>query len=175
MDIVDRIKEFIADKGLALSQFADTCTIPRPTLSQLMSGRNSKVSDVIITKIHVAYPELSISWLMFGEGDMYVPIIASENENLSATGGSESENATLDDLDFGSDTLFGQPNAYKSTEKPVPQSQVPSPQERVQKIVNEMRSAQVGQIPESQYKKVTNIIVFYSDNSFESFGPVSQK
>lgn len=70
MDIVSRLKQFIESHGIAVTQFADTCRIPRPTLSQLLNGRNKKVSDEIISKIHTAYPSLSMMWLMFGEGNM---------------------------------------------------------------------------------------------------------
>ena len=73
MDIVSRLKQFLQQNGIANSLFADTCDIPRPTLSQLLNGRNKKVSDEVIAKIHRAYPSLNILWLMFGDGDMYVP------------------------------------------------------------------------------------------------------
>lgn len=59
------------DSGkITISQFADTCGIPRPTMSQLMNGRNKRISDEVINKIHNGYPSLSIMWLMFGEGEM---------------------------------------------------------------------------------------------------------
>ena len=70
MDIVSRLKTFINHLNIPVTQFADNCSIPRPTLSQLLNGRNKKVSDELIGKIHETYPELSVLWLMFGEGDM---------------------------------------------------------------------------------------------------------
>lgn len=83
MDLVNRLKFFLETHQIAISQFADTCRIPRPTLSQILSGRNKKISDELITKIHNAYPELSVLWLMFGEGEMEVPgnIEISEPQN----------------------------------------------------------------------------------------------
>ena len=33
---------------LTNSQFADKCRIPRPTLSQILNGRNKKISEEII-------------------------------------------------------------------------------------------------------------------------------
>jgi predicted XRE-type DNA-binding protein len=45
MDIISRLKLFLEQNGISNSQFADTCGIPRPTLSQLLNGRNKKVSD----------------------------------------------------------------------------------------------------------------------------------
>lgn len=70
MDLVNRLKFFMDSRKLTISQFADTCGIPRPTMSQLMNGRNKRISDEIINKIHNGYPSLSILWLMFGEGEM---------------------------------------------------------------------------------------------------------
>lgn len=70
MDFVNRLKFFMENGNITISQFADTCRIPRPTMSQILNGRNKKVSDELISKIHAAYPELSVLWLMFGEGDM---------------------------------------------------------------------------------------------------------
>ena len=50
MDIVSRLKQFLQQNGIANSLFADTCDIPRPTLSQLLNGRNKKVSDEVIAQ-----------------------------------------------------------------------------------------------------------------------------
>lgn len=69
MDIVSRLKTFIDHLGVPVTQFADNCGIPRPTLSQLLNGRNKTVRDELIAKIHAAYPRLSVMWLMFGEGE----------------------------------------------------------------------------------------------------------
>ena len=71
-NVAVRLKHFISQEGLSYSQFADACGIPRPTLSQLLSGRNKKLSDQIVRLIHDRYPSLSVLWLMFGEGDMLV-------------------------------------------------------------------------------------------------------
>ena len=70
MDLVSRLKHYLDSRQISITQFADECGIPRPTGSQLLAGRNKKVSDEIISKIHSAYPDLNIVWLMFGEGNM---------------------------------------------------------------------------------------------------------
>lgn len=72
MNIIDRLNAFLEISEITKSQFADNCEIPRPTASQILSGRNKKISDDIIGKIHSVYPDLSISWLMFGEGEMLI-------------------------------------------------------------------------------------------------------
>lgn len=72
MDIVTRLKMFIDYLGMANSTFADQAHITRPTLSQILNGRNKKISNELISKLHEAFPSLNIMWLMFGDGDMIV-------------------------------------------------------------------------------------------------------
>lgn len=79
MDIVSRLKRFIEYTGLQVSQFADTALIPRPTLSQILNGRNKKISNELITKLHDAFPSLNVLWLMFGDGSM----VDDENIEIS--------------------------------------------------------------------------------------------
>ncbi|MDE7402603.1 MAG: helix-turn-helix domain-containing protein [Muribaculaceae bacterium] len=82
-----RLKGFIEHLGLSYSVFADECGVPRPSLSQILSGRNKKISDVLIRQIHQAFPELSISWLLFGEGNMLVGSPA----NIDASAGGDGQ------------------------------------------------------------------------------------
>lgn len=84
MDIVGRLKKFIASTGLQTSQFADRAGIPRPTLSQLLSGRNKKVSNELIDKLHLSFPRLNVLWLLFGEGDMDADALAPTSEPQNA-------------------------------------------------------------------------------------------
>ena len=91
MDIVSRLKKFLEHAGISNSQFADTCVIPRPTLSQLLNGRNKKVSDEVIAKIHRAYPTLNIMWLLFGDGEM----IMGGEDTAQATDKMSAQNPTL--------------------------------------------------------------------------------
>lgn len=66
-----RLKQFIEAEGMTSTQFADMCKVPRPSLSQILSGRNKKISDILIGMIYSAFPNLNVLWLMFGEGGMY--------------------------------------------------------------------------------------------------------
>lgn len=84
MDLVSRLKQYLNSRGISITQFADECEIPRPTASQLLAGRNKKVSDEIIGKIHYTYPDLSVSWLMFGEGDMITDVNTKTSEPQTA-------------------------------------------------------------------------------------------
>lgn len=105
MDLVSRLKQYLDYRQISVTQFADECAIPRPTGSQLLAGRNKKVSDEIISKIHAAYPELNIVWLMFGEGDMVkdANIEISEAQNKPKNDLSAPQPTMEQAIDFGID------------------------------------------------------------------------
>lgn len=181
MDIVSRLKLFLRQNGIANSQFADTCDIPRPTLSQLLNGRNKKVSDEVITKIHRAYPALNIMWLMFGDGDMFVPNANTANlnaqtqpaENSILSSGTEGHTApksgTPTTINFGdSDTDY----APASAPAQQPQNGGQNMAAMMENLARAMsRNTPVNPSKVTDGRRIVNIMVFYSDNSFESFTP----
>ena len=69
-------------KGLTSTQFADTVDVPRAVISHILSGRN-KPSLEVVTKIVMAYPDISMNWILLGEGTMLkelAAVVAPENE-----------------------------------------------------------------------------------------------
>lgn len=176
MDIVSRLKLFLKQNGIANSQFADTCEIPRPTLSQLLNGRNKKVSDEIITKIHTAYPALNIMWLMFGDGDMFVP-----NANNPYPARNEFGNASP-----AENSLFGNNSAdvsntpvstskqqisFSDNDTPYNTSSQPNAMAAAIQTMMQAGRSTADRRSAAEPRHVTSIMVFYSDNSFESFMP----
>ncbi|MBD5357175.1 MAG: helix-turn-helix transcriptional regulator [Bacteroides sp.] len=99
-NIAVRLKFLIDNLGITSSQFADKCDIARPTLSQLLTGRNKKISNIIIEQIHNAYPGLSVLWLMFGEGEMWTAKIPGVVNNLNNKDDSDTENDSIQSNDF---------------------------------------------------------------------------
>ena len=226
MDIASRLKRFLEANKITNSQFADCCEIPRPTVTQLLNGRNKKVSDEVIRKIHASYPSLSIMWLMFGEEPMLTgPSISSAEigpnrtivkssdskppENSFFTGDvdsyPENENVTGPTQDkkivFSGDELVHAPQDESFT-KPGPNSQgvvgksssggynyrpsnpkkdnldmdspgnaISQALERIAKSVDQQRAERQDQPKVQGGKRIVNVMVFYSDNSFESFTP----
>lgn len=179
-NVADRLKTFIENKGLTYSQFADTCGIPRPSLSQLLTGRNKKISDIMVGQIHNMFPELSIVWLLFGEGPM---------ENTPAGYPPESDMREEPDLDEG---LFSFDNGVKQEAKKIifPTAQREGSQisqenglrsgkntsqvidfkaERLQGKIKELQT-QIENLKKNP-RKAVQITVYYDDNTFETFFP----
>lgn len=167
---------------IPVTQFADTCKIPRPTLSQLLNGRNKKVSDELITKIHEAYPQLSVMWLMFGEGDMLTVenIEISEPKNTNLFDFNEAEDA--DTVPNTNQLEFENPVTDDAANSFAPQQSEPL---SVNSLPEEVNSLQLGNLVREKKntvsfdttstKKIVNIIIYYNDNSFESFVPSPEK
>ncbi len=108
-NVAIRLKGFIDSQGLTHSQFSDKCGIPRPSLSQILSGRNKKVSDVIIGQIHRAFPQLSVLWLLFGEGPMLTSLQNSSPTDQSSQNieTSQKSNPDFPDDSFSDSGDFG--------------------------------------------------------------------
>lgn len=168
MDIVSRIKAFMAASNLSSTQFADACNIPRPSLSQILGGRNKKISDEVIAKIHEAYPRLSVMWLLFGEGEMLVAqniqFSAPQNQSQLPAKSYQSQSVFGDEAE--QESLFapgsvttGEPMMFGDEE----------PAAAPVELKNEVPPTV--QIPADGTKSIVNIMVFYSDNSYQSFIP----
>lgn len=197
LNVAIRLKGFIEAEGLTNSQFADLCGIPRPSLSQLLSGRNKKISDVLVGQIHRAFPKLSILWLLFDEGEMLVTDHASTSD--SPLGAPEF------DLNYGdpaADSGFAPSNldnalgvrklTFENSNFP-PGGQQENKYENLRALNGGENSAKVidskcialeKQIADLQSqidkfvknpRKVSQITVYYDDNTFETFYPSSKK
>ena len=70
--IIERLIAFIGYTGLSNSQFADTAGIPRPSLSQMLHGRNKSLNNQMLGKLNEAFPNLNIMWLLFNQGNMLI-------------------------------------------------------------------------------------------------------
>ena len=64
-----RLKNWMGNKGLKSSVFADKIGVNRDTISHILSGRNKPSIDFLEKLLHV-YPELNANWLITGIGYM---------------------------------------------------------------------------------------------------------
>lgn len=66
----DRIYQLMKTLGLTQKEFAAKLCVAEGTLSSIFNGR-TKPTNNLVNAVHTFFPEVSINWLMFGEGDMY--------------------------------------------------------------------------------------------------------
>ncbi|MCM1030004.1 MAG: helix-turn-helix domain-containing protein [Oscillibacter sp.] len=137
----NRLNAIIEGKGLSATKFATLIDANPSAISHLLKGRNKPGYDLLVS-IAKAFPDISMDWLLTGEGEMY-----NSSKNKGET---ESVKST---------TL--NPETKESNE---------SQQEyraMAQKLPSPEIAAMVPPIP--QQKELKRIILFFTDGSFEDY------
>lgn len=193
--IIERLCKFIDASGLTNSQFADRAGIPRPSMSQMLHGRNKSLNNHVLSKLNDAFPELNIVWLLFGRGDMlsYTNSETSEPQNtLFPTsqsdvqidnqefniGRSKNETATLFEQNRTNELNSADFGIFAPTPQPASQNEAPksgstsdssdsSDAEMFTRIINSKI------VDKEPAKKIASIIVLFTDNSFKTFVPLT--
>jgi transcriptional regulator with XRE-family HTH domain len=71
MQTINERIAFVRDtKAMKQKDFAELIGVPRSSLSEIESGKRSASIDVIVG-ISTYFKEISVDWLLTGEGDMY--------------------------------------------------------------------------------------------------------
>lgn len=184
-NVASRLKTFIESKGLTYSQFADSCGIPRPSLSQLLTGRNKKINDNMVRQIHTVFPDLSVVWLLFGEGNMYIP---SQEEKFGSDSSLAPEGDIFDSDLFMLDDEHENPSkkiVFSGNESPALKNSKENGLNRGQNMAlkaeykDEKLAAKVKELTtkidflNKNPRKVVQITVYYDDSTFETFIPGS--
>lgn len=181
--LATRLKLFIDTNGMTTSQFADMCGIPRPSLSQILTGRNKKVSDIIVGQIHKAFPDLSVMWLLFGEGPVKTSI-SNPSERTSSNhghGGPGDVSRSVNSVDgqfSGSDAekfVAGNSVGSKySNENGLTGAQMGFNETKNQQFETEIKINDLHRQIENLRKnprRVVQITIYYDDSTFETFIP----
>lgn len=137
----DRIVKFMTQEGLSATKFADEIGVQRSSVSHILSGRNNP-SFEFIQKILSRYKNLNAEWLILGTGSMYKK---AEQMNLFNQIPLSANNQTTST----SQLTIEKSSSVEADKKdpPLPEPEILAP------------------------KKVDKILVFYSDKTFEEFGP----
>lgn len=171
-NIGTRLKSFIDERGMTSSQFADLCGIARPSLSQLLTGRNKKISDLLVGQIHRVFPELSVVWLMFGEGSRYVSSSTNDDELLQKQADASIGSPSLFDADiFSSNDTEMNKYSNLSDLKSV-KNEVKTRDNYIVEETNKVLELQreIEKIRQNP-RKVSHITIYYDDSTFETFYP----
>ena len=65
-----RLLQFLQAENLTQTQFADTLSVARGSVSHILSGRNKPGYD-FLESLLLHYPSLNLEWLLTGRGRMY--------------------------------------------------------------------------------------------------------
>lgn len=144
----ERIIKIMECERMGQAQFASAIGIQRAAMSHIISGRNNPSLDVM-TKILHRYPQINPDWLLLGKGEML-------RDNTPAM--------------VPADNIAKNP----------PQIQVVAEghqelpfQESRKELENSEKTWAVS--VEKPSKTVSKIMVFYSDNTYDTFVPEKQE
>ena len=145
----DRIKKIMDNENLTPARFADNLQINRAVVSHILNGRNNPSLDVVM-KILSEMDYINSDWLLNGIGSMYREGYIPSNQNKQGL-------FNVDATDKENDQDFSE---YPK-EKQVHHLNLP---------INSTDKQQVNS-QNNEVRKIKEIIIYYTDNTFESFIP----
>lgn len=146
----DRIKLIMEKEGLTPAKFADKLQINRAIISHILNGRNNPSLDVV-TRILSEMSYINPDWLLNGTGNMYKEQTSTSSPSIFP----DLFNQVTPITDKNPET-FVKPKetAFKQTDNNTQFSE--------NKQVDPIKNCA---------KKITQIIIYYDDHTFEIFGP----
>lgn len=171
----ERIEKIMQMEGLNSGQFAQEIGIQTSTLSHILNGRNKPSLDVM-KKILNRYPKIESDWLILGQGAMLRKELQSQSPTLFDY---NDENFSKSDSYEPNERLEKEQESHFIRKKDLPGDTVSSAS--LEKERPEMPDYSAGEtdglfkkdksvMPTTkQEKKVTKIILYYSDKTFQEF------
>lgn len=158
METKDRIRIIMEEQHMTQQVFADFLQQSPATLSSIFNGRTRPTLN-IVDAIKAKIPDISIEWLLYGTGEMYVTHPSASTEEFSGTS-NEGPDLMLrfDEGDSGSQN-GRQFTPFASNYQ---QGVKSTPSEHVREEVK---------IVEKEPRRVTEIRVYYDDQTYETFVP----
>lgn len=154
-----RVESIINDEGLTQAEFSERTGIKTSTLNHVIKGRNN-ISPMVMYQILSAFPIYNEEWIRDGRGERTKDVSAVSNNN-SPLDDSISHDESLPSSLFGS-------NSERTLFNSNPESSINSYTE--QKQANSTSTLNGKESVMAQAKRsITKIIVYYDDNTFETF------
>ena len=165
MDIKDRLKLIMDDKGLnngefakeiGVVEFAKEIGVVQSTISNIFGSRGTNPSMDVILRFHKRYPTVNLEWLLAGEGDMY----NDGSPDAPQSGQPEDSGYPL----FAENAI----NAGHGTDEAKNRKEMPSgnaPDQLKESVRQEII------YKERPPRKITEIRIFFDDNTYETFKP----
>ncbi|MCI1647655.1 MAG: helix-turn-helix domain containing protein [Bacteroides sp.] len=153
MNIKDRFKIIMDREKLTAGAFAESIGVAQATISHILGARNKYPSTEVILRLHQRYEDINLEWLLTGEGEM--------------TNGTSSIKTLSDEIDY---PLFNEnvintdkgANDSENRKEIASKTHIQSNKEPVkQEIIYRERPP----------RKITEIRIFFDDNTYETFKP----
>lgn len=151
MSIKDRIKTIMDREKLTAGAFAESIGVAQATISHILGPRNKYPSTEVILRLHQRYSDIDLNWLLTGTGNMISDPDAPSNDNLN--------------YPLFAENLENQPDGTDEDENRK-EIALETPQKASKEIVKQEIIYK-----ERPPRKITEIRIFFDDNTYETFAP----
>lgn len=185
----DRIKLIMDEQHLTQQSFSQLLGISPAQLCGIFKDRTKPTLN-IVDAIHQKFPQISLTWLLYGIGPMYINNESPQDDNSGGSSPSLQQGTNVEGLalNFGGDESEAAPtvvgdlsdgsaSAGVVNNRRIPNSQVaqgslfdPTPLRGVNATPKNVACENVKYIDKHQ-RKITEIRVFYDDQTWETFVP----
>lgn len=154
----DRIRKIMEYEQLSPSLFADKLHVGRAVISHILNGRNNPSLDVV-TRILSKMDYINSDWLLTGDGNMIKSESDKETDhNNHSTVKQQHEAPDLFSQNFINTPISRVENEYRK-EIDVKHSQNVVEEALKQEVIYQ----------KAPDRKISKIIIYYNDNTFETF------
>lgn len=184
----DRVRMIMDHFEMKQKDFANELCVAEATISNVYKGK-TQVTNNLVQAIHQAFPGININWLMFGEGEMLMPL--AEGDVRSAGMGVAAGSSAVSGASIGSAGTIGQNVGFSDIEEPslfsTPSTQMGAPQSasapnaqsycspqvelQLMETLTQLKNATMAEKP---VRKIKEIRVFFDDGTFEAFAPLNK-
>ncbi len=166
----DRIRRIMELEGLTQQDYAMKLGISPASLSSIYTGRTNPTNNHV-QAVHRAFPDVNISWLLFGEGEMLNSDLQDRHVSTHADGedvdASEGENVGAQLASSGGSMgLFDALGTKESSSH----TALSRSDKRSSPAMGSGRSSDAKTI-DNIHRKIKEIRVFFDDGTYEAFVP----
>ena len=158
MTVIERFQHIMEHFGLNAGSFAERISVSQATISHIINGRNKYPSTEVLLRLHDTFPSVNLNWLITGEGLSGL----DEEKDLATPSSSNTtpDTTSIPSLD-GVSTSEGTATAKYRKENSLGQAVNAVYEAKKQEVVYRERAP----------RKITEIRIFFDDNTFETFTP----
>lgn len=160
----ERIEQILEDKRITQAEFANRAGISPATITHLFNGRNN-LSETVVSKILLAYPEINPLWLLDGKGEKYQKV----REQLPLF----NEGQMIKEKHFFSTPRFKEQDDNENIDIQIDKVELPRTISSAESNIAPLPIAAqtVAQQPATTKKQIRKIVFFYTDKTFEEYYP----
>ena len=149
----DRIRQLMENQHMTQQTFSEFIGISSASLSSLFNGRTNPTLNTV-EALRRKFPQISLDWLMYGKG----PMFKDENPDAEASDSAPQSRPDEGMLDFSASS--------SAPSTPV----APLFKDGVNHTIKKTQSAEL-KYPDKPQRQITEIRIFYSDQTWETFVP----